>query len=223
MIFNFLSDGSEGSFPQHVEERVSRIVFLGKEVADRWQLQDPSKKVVIELGLDTEHFSGYRGESGVVLTVGNLLPDRWEKGYMPYRTLCRLMPLTLVGDGNQGLPGAIGSISYEALLDRYRNSSVYFNPGCVIGISVAEAMAVGMPVVTMRPINLCDLIQDGVNGFVVDTVDGAAAKVRLLLGNPTLRQTISLAARETAQRRFGLEVFRREWNRLFSSVLREQE
>src|SRR6202043_2540530 len=42
------------------------------------------------------------------------------------------------------------------------------------GFSVVEAMACGTPVIAFRRGSMPELVDDGVTGFVVDTVDGAA-------------------------------------------------
>lgn len=218
-IFSVLADGSEGVFPRAVEDRCQAVTFLGKEVYDRWKLWNPQKKRVIELGLEAN--TRVEDRSGPpFLTVGCQIGKRWDKGHCQYVTVAQFLPLMLVGPGNEGLPGAVGPVSCERLLELYATSKVYFNPGPIVGISMAEAMMAGMPVVTFRTINLCDLIQDGVNGFVVDTVDGALLRLRELEADPGLRMAMGAASRETAEARFSFERWRRNWGFLFESILR---
>lgn len=219
MIFSVLADGSEGVFPKAPEERCSAVTFLGKEAAERWKLENPLKKRVIELGIG-ENFKVEDRSGPSFLTVGNNVGKRWDKGHCAYVTVAEFLPLMLVGPGNEGLPGAAGPVPYERLLELYATSKVYFNPGPIVGISMAEAMMAGMPVVTFRTINLSDLIQNGVNGFVVDTVDGALLRLRQLEADPGLRMAMGAASRETAEARFSFERWRRDWNFLFESVLR---
>lgn len=218
MIFSVLADGSEGVFPKAIEERCSVVTFLGKEAAERWKLVNPLKKRVVELGI-SENLKVEDRSGPAFLTVGNNVGKRWDKGHCTYVTISAFLPLMLVGPGNEGLPGAAGPVPYERLLELYATCKVYFNPGPIMGIAMAEAMMAGMPVVTFRTINLCDLIKDGVNGFMVDTVDGALLRLRELEADPGLRMAMGAASRETAEARFGFEKWRRNWNFLFSEVV----
>lgn len=218
MIFNIIADCSEGIFPPEIEERCKSVAFLAREVAERWTMKDPAKKVVIEMGVDESPFLGHLGDTRGVLTVGHRIGQRWDKGHCPYVTVHCFIPLTLVGPGNEGLPGAIGTVPHEKLMDLYSHSRVYFNPGPIIGISVAEAMMAGLPVVAFRPINLKDLIVDGINGYIVDTVDGAVMRINKLLDDPELAMRMGKAARKSAQEVFSTKRFVDRWNGLFTSV-----
>ncbi len=220
MVFSVLADCSEGVFPSSLEDRCDAVTFLGKEVYDRWRFQSPVKKRVVELGLHFDPYvNGDRSNNSRILTVGCNIKSRWDKGHCPYVTVSQFLPLTLVGPGNEGLPGSIGNVPYDELLNLYSTSQIYFNPGPVAGISMVEAMMSGMPVVTFRTINLTDLIQNGVNGFVVDTVDGAVLRLRELQEDPGLRMSMGAAAQETALDRFSFERWQRNWDFLFSSIV----
>lgn len=220
MIFSVLADGSEGVFPRAIEERCAVVTFLGKEAADRWKLENPLKKRIIELGIDGTNFKVEDRSGPTFLTVGNQIGKRWDKGHCAYTTVSEFLPLALVGPGNDGLPGALGPVSYERLLELYATSKVYFNPGPIVGISMAEAMMAGLPVVTFRTINLRGLIRDGVNGFVVDTVDGALLRLRELEADPGLRMAMGAASRETAEARFDFDRWQRNWDFTFENILR---
>ena len=70
-----------------------------------------------------------------------------EKGVENLVAVDNKVAITLMGPLNDGLRCSKGMVPYEQLLQMYRDFSVYFNPSPVIGISVAEALMVGMPVV----------------------------------------------------------------------------
>jgi len=218
MIFAIIADCSEGIFPEEIEERSSAVAFLAKEVSERWTMRDPAKKVVIEMGVDDSPFLPHVGDTRIVLTVGKRIGRRWDKGHCPYVTVNTFIPLSLVGSGNEDLPGALGVIPYEKLMDIYSHARVYFNPGPIIGISVAEAMMAGLPIVTFRPINLRNLIADGINGYVVDTVDGALLRLAKLLEDPELALNMGRVAQTSARDIFCSKKFISRWNNLFSRV-----
>ena len=218
MIFNQISDGSWRKMPGCVEERCSAVTFLGEEVANRWELKEPWKKMVIPLGIDHEAWFGWVGDKWRALTVGIGIPNRWEKGFTQLRDVQKITKVDVIGDGNRGLDRILGISSMNELLFRYQRTLVYFNPGCVIGISVAEAMMTGMPIVTFPPINLKNLLTNGEEALIVDTVDEAAYRIEDLNNNPTLAATMGRKARERAYQYFNLKKFLSEWNLLFYSI-----
>lgn len=63
---------------------------------------------------------------------------------------------------------------------------------------VAQYMAVGLPVVARRIGTNPDVIDDGVNGFLVDTLDEWYQRLRQLADDADLRVRMGTAARETA-------------------------
>jgi UDP-glucose:(heptosyl)LPS alpha-1,3-glucosyltransferase len=64
-----------------------------------------------------------------------------------------------------------------------------------------EAMAAGLPAITSRANGTSELIEDGVEGFVLDdpTDPGAIAKAILAAGDPAARETMGAAARRRAE------------------------
>ncbi|WP_299623038.1 glycosyltransferase family 4 protein [Pelagibius sp.] len=67
------------------------------------------------------------------------------------------------------------------------------------GRVVAEAMASGLPVVCDRQVGAAGMISHGSDGFVVAGTDAALAAIRLLHGDPELRQKIGRNARLKAE------------------------
>lgn len=69
------------------------------------------------------------------------------------------------------------------------------------GLSVLEAMATGLPVVVSNEAGVADLINDGINGLLLDDpkdVTEISAKLALLLGDVELRRRMGTEARTTA-------------------------
>jgi glycosyltransferase involved in cell wall biosynthesis len=183
-------------------------------------MKDPSKKVVIEMGVDESPFLPHIGDTRKVITVGHSIGKRWDKGHCQYVTTHFFIPsLALIGPGNEGMPGAMGTVQHKELMEIYSHSRIYFNPGPIIGLSVAEAMMAGLPVVTFRPINLKDLVVDGINGFVTDTVDGAVMRINKLLADQDLAFRMGCAAKASARRVFSSNRFIDRWNMLFMRVV----
>jgi trehalose synthase len=70
------------------------------------------------------------------------------------------------------------------------------------GLAVSEAMWKGKPVVGGTAGGIADQIVDGVTGYTVHSVEGAAFRIRHLLNNPGLIHRMGGAAKEHVRRNF---------------------
>ena len=70
------------------------------------------------------------------------------------------------------------------------------------GLTVTEAMWKGSAVVGGNVGGIRHQIEDGENGFLVDSIDEAAARIVELVRNPGLRETLGMKARATVRERF---------------------
>jgi trehalose synthase len=70
------------------------------------------------------------------------------------------------------------------------------------GLVVAEGMWKGKPVVGGAVGGITLQIEDGVSGYLVDSVEYCAARVSELIGDPDLRDRMGLAGRERVRERF---------------------
>jgi glycosyltransferase involved in cell wall biosynthesis len=96
----------------------------------------------------------------------------------------------------------------------YGRSSVLVHPSLSdgFGYTVAEAMASGIPVIVTETTGAAELVNDGVNGYVVRPrdSDGIADRVAHLARNPSLLRRMGRAARQAAAG-LTLEKFRRTY------------
>ena len=81
----------------------------------------------------------------------------------------------------------------------------YYREG--LPLSLIEACAVGLPIVTCDSIGCRDTVDDGVNGFLIQPrdSDALADKLRILLLDPSLRETMGKKGREKAEKEFSLK------------------
>lgn len=106
-------------------------------------------------------------------------------------------------------PGVVlqPAVPFSMLNQIYNECSVMVLASVSDGFAlvVIHAMACGLPVIVTENVGARDLIQDGVNGFIVPV--GApeiiAERLRLLQGDPDRRRAMGLAARETVMHGFG--------------------
>ncbi|WP_449244039.1 glycosyltransferase [Desulfobacca acetoxidans] len=85
------------------------------------------------------------------------------------------------------------------------------------GLTVTEAMWKGTPVIGGNVGGIRYQIRDGVNGFLVNTVEEAAARIVQLIKDEALRQRLGEAARETVRQNFLLSRNLEQYLDLFSS------
>ena len=99
---------------------------------------------------------------------------------------------------------ALGSITQAELFRRYRESSVLVLPSLCdgFGMVVTEALAHGLPVIATKSVGASELIEEGVNGFVLSQgdVDGLAARLQWCIEHPAELCAMREAAHATAAR-----------------------
>lgn len=108
-----------------------------------------------------------------------------------------------------------GVIPNEALYQVMNQDDVFVSPSRYmadgerdgIPVTLLEAMAAGITVVSTPVSGIPELVTDGVNGYLVPENDPAALAERLesLIRVPERRTAVSAAARSTVQERFSLE------------------
>jgi trehalose synthase len=85
------------------------------------------------------------------------------------------------------------------------------------GLTVTEAMWKGAAVIGGNVGGIKHQIEDGVNGFLVDNVEEAAARIVELVKDPALRERLGRKARESVRRRFLMTRLMEDWLDLIGS------
>lgn len=122
------------------------------------------------------------------------------------------------------LAGWVTGKDKQALLSK---ASVYVLPSYHEGLpmSVLEAMAAGLPVVSTRVGGIPEAIRDGVNGFLLEPgdIDMLVDRLRTLLNDVGLRRRMGEAAREHVQYNFSTEVIVPRIEEIYGQLLVGQE
>jgi glycosyltransferase involved in cell wall biosynthesis len=99
-----------------------------------------------------------------------------------------------------------GSLSFDKLLALYQSVDVFVLASVAdgFGLVVAQAMSCSLPVIVTENVGAKDLVQDGVNGFIVKPGDsaGIANKINLLYNNRDLCLRMGEAARKSVSSGF---------------------
>ena len=200
----------------------------------------PDKPIaVIPNGIGVERFypsaNGHPHSTGAplrVLTVARLIRRKGLDELL--RAVARLrdvpLQLTIQGSGRheaelQRLTVSLGISDQvifsgfrprELLPPIYQAADVFVMPSRSesFGLAVLEAMACGLPVVISRVGGMVDLVEDGVNGFVVppDDAEGLAAAIRRLASQPALRREMGRRNARQAKSRY-------TWDRVVDAYL----
>jgi UDP-glucose:(heptosyl)LPS alpha-1,3-glucosyltransferase len=182
-----------------------------REVRARYGI-GPSEVVILFVGMNFE----VKGLDAILRAVARAKALRPDAAFR----------LLVVGRGNEGkyrtLASSLGiadSVTFagahaEGVEAFYHASDLFMMLSAfdTFGMVVLEAMAARLPVILSANVGAKDLVEEGVNGYVLpDRLDAdiAAGKIVLLV-DPTLRAAMGEAGRRTAQRH--------GWDRLAEEV-----
>lgn len=102
-----------------------------------------------------------------------------------------------------------GPLPYQQMLDMLRISTahIYLTYPFVLSWSMLESMAIGCAMVCSDTSPVQEVIEDGVNGLMVDffSPEDVAEKVEKILDHPDRMQTMREAARQTVIDKYNLE------------------
>jgi hypothetical protein len=196
---------------------------------------DPDKLLINPYGVDLSRFDGQRPPDARshglrVLHVGQVSV---RKGIHYLVRAVERVPgasLSLVGNVDPRLRPllassrvrVLGPVPGATLPDRYREADVF----CLLsvedgfGLVVVQAMAMGLPVIVTPNAGAAELIEDGVNGFVVPVrdPDRVAEMLEVLTDDPRLRLEMGRRARETVLRGFSWSDYGQRAARIYRRV-----
>lgn len=167
--------------------------------------------------------------------------DRWKdpEGVIQAFKLAReKVGCTLVLLGNVAMDDPEGDAVYSSLLDSREERIIILSrqDGALVnalqrrsavvlqksiregfGLTVAEAMWKGTPVIGGNVGGIRDQIEDGVNGFLVSSIEEAANRIVQLITDDKLRKQMGERARETVRCNFLLTRYLEQYLDLFNS------
>ncbi len=167
---------------------------------DRWK--DPEGVI--------RAFKLARKEVGCTLVLlGNVATDDPE-GTEVYESLlnCREERIIILSHQDTALVNALQRKAALVLQKSIREG---------FGLTAAEAMWKGTPVIAGNVGGLRYQVQNGVNGFLVSSVEEAAKRMVQLLKNKKLRERMGAKARESVKKHFLLTRYLEQYLDLFSS------
>ena len=116
----------------------------------------------------------------------------------------------------------VGRTPHDAMGALYDRADVYLNSSNIdnMPLSIIEAFAAGLPVVTTDAGGIPLVVRDGENGLLVPRDDHAAmaAAVLRLLREPSLTTRLASTARDECLTKYVWPAVRKEWERVYQAV-----
>lgn len=177
-----------------------------------------TRTAVIEHGIVDPGYR-YTGELAEAAVAINEPGRRWRvTGTDLLPRLNGVVPLRLFGIGAAEL-GGIENLPQAELHTQMARRRAYLHPirWTSLGLSLLEAMHLGMPVVVLATTEAVEAVPPEA-GVVSTRVEVLSHGLRELIADPDLARERGRAAREAALERYGLRRFLDDWDRLFEEV-----
>ncbi len=178
------SDYSRRCFEQYIDSKKIDILHYGidlHEVVDMASFIHGEKFTIIVVGT-----IGYRKSTDIILSAIDLLPQ----------SLLDEIEIWLVGDVVDNEIGNIlnkylkqyqnlkhfGSLNYTSTIDKISQSNLLICPSRddPMPVVVTEAFALKVPVLVSRKVGTSDLIDDGINGYIINELSASSVADKLV-------------------------------------------
>lgn len=224
---------------KRIWQRAEAVVANSRGLKELALQTSPGQRIeIIPNGVDTELFSPpirrNRTDGPLRLISTGRLIER--KGYQYLLSALRGnsdYELVLIGDGDRRLSleqtaraldvqvQFTGRLERNEIISRLREADLFVLPSLNEGMSnsILEALACGLPIITTHVGGSDELVEDGVNGFVVEKANVAALKQALsrYVARPDLLEEHGRASREKALSMSWAQVSR-DYLRLYERV-----
>ena len=225
---------SIGQSTPAIEEELQRYKNVGLKILRYSPIEDQIPKYagsdgLIRFAKDESEYTGWTGDKKHVITFAQSFKKRGDHlGYSLFERVTGDFKRKVFGTENEDLGEVSGGLrSYNEMLRDLREARAYFYFGtqpAPYTLSFIEAMMTGIPVVAVGSVlrstiaaynwknyEVPDIISNGVNGFIADTVQELKDYINLLMTDDVLANRISVAGRNTAIELFGKKQRMREW------------
>jgi hypothetical protein len=181
---------------------------------------------------DPDEYGGWEGSKNQIMTLSQSMKKNWiGSNYNLFHIACKGLPVKLFGPGNEWTPESGGMLTYEQMKQELRENRAFFYTGTRITsytLGFIEAFMTGIPVVSVSEIQgnhpllkqqtfeIHELIENGKEGFVLDSVLELRDSLQELLNDHNLAKKISKNARAKAIQLFGKEKIKEQWGKYLS-------
>lgn len=167
--------------------------------------------LLIRGGVDTELFDGWGGPDpgGDVITATNNIANRPRAADQAVHEALSAASFDYTAYGRYN-PG--GLLSHAELAGAMREAAVYANVATTIPPNALyEALATGLPIVTVPGYGARDAVTHGYNGYVATSPEAFVTRVEQLLDEPETARAFGNRSRELAVGRYSQAEFVWRW------------
>jgi glycosyltransferase involved in cell wall biosynthesis len=181
--------------------------------------KSPTK--TIDHGITVPKDAIYKGDLDKGIVVVNNIHKRGRRlGLDLYLDARKEIELDLYGMGwkEAGGKGELPHSELPYVCSRYR---YFYNPirYTSLGLSILEAMMIGMPIIGLATAELATVIKNDYSGLISTRPEDLIIASKELLKSPGLAKKWGEGARKSAMERFSIERFVRDWNRTLKEVV----
>lgn len=176
--------------------------------------------IVVDHGVKVPEGITYQGDKARGIVVINNLQSRGRRlGLDVFEKVRQEVPLDLIGMGAKEL-GGLGEIPHKELPEFISHYRFFFNPirYTSLGLSVLEAMMIGMPIVGLATTEMVTAIKNDLNGYVDTNITTLIEKMKTLIDQPKKAEELSIGAKKLANDRFSIARFAKDWQTIITAV-----
>lgn len=184
-----------------------------------------TKTKVIEHGVTVPSELKYWGTLRRGVVVINNLESRGRRlGADIFEEVRKQIPLDLLGINSERL-GGLGDLPQKQMLGALSQYRFYFSPirYTSLGLSICEAMMLGLPIVGLATTELPTVVKNGYSGFTSNNLGDLIREMKQLLLDEKLATNLGQGARQTAEKRFNLTRFAKNWEETFEEAVAREK
>lgn len=233
-------------YVRYTLRNATRVIAISRHVAEMINEVEPKSNIeIIYNSVDTSKFSPSQilTKEKLLVSIGFLSKGNIiKKGF---HTLLNAMPtilkhdrnikLIIIGKKGEGYPVLLemtkklgiennviftGFVDEEMLISLLRKAMIYVHPAGheSFGISIAEAMSCGLPVITTRRGAIPEVVGDAGLYVPFNDENSLAENILTLLNNEELRRELSMKARERVVKMFDVRIRARRLKELINKI-----
>lgn len=224
--------------------RLSNCVVVGNDYLKEYALKFHKNVFVLPTVVDTNKYvpateNKYKTNENVVIGwIGSHTTQSYIKAFIPVFRKLRgknknILLKIVGGDFTSAEDLADNIIIHKWFLQKELKELQSFDIGIMpmpdnnwtkgkCGFKAILYMSAGVPAVCSKVGANCEIVQDGVNGFLASNEEEWIKKLSILIENPSLRTNIALRGRKTVEEKYSVKVNAPKFSEILQSVYNEK-
>lgn len=205
------------------KQYVDFTVFITKTNRDAWGFEHDSDCTYIRHGIPEMEIIDRVREKFVMTTTNEFISRDWCCGYNLWAQV--IWPFSDVrvygyGNDNLGKKYSRGSLIHNDILHLLPGAGVYFNPATAspIPMSLLEAMALGVPIVSTAFYEPGILLKNHVHGIISNDPTELRKGIKFMLEHNAEAKDMGLAGQKLVRELFSINTFIEKWQKVLESV-----